>query len=67
MLMACPLSVSAQDDDTEDTEDVPQAIVPLVHNSSAGSSQPVYNLFGQRVSPQHKGLVIHDGKKILNR
>lgn len=46
---------------------VPQGMAPLVHNPSAVSSQPVYNLFGQQVTSQHKGLVIRNGKKVLNR
>ncbi len=31
------------------------------------SNAPVYNLNGQRVSPAHKGLVIRNGKKYINK
>ncbi len=30
-------------------------------------SQPVYNLHGQRVSPTTKGILIREGRKLLNR
>lgn len=42
-----------------------QGIIPVTQ--SASNDQPVYNLYGQRVTRQHKGLVIRNGKKVLSK
>ena len=45
--------------------DEPQGINPVTRGTDP--SQPFYNLYGQRVTRQHKGLLIHNGKKVLNK
>ena len=42
-----------------------QGIMPVTHSTSNNMS--IYNLYGQRVTRQHKGLLIHNGKKVLNK
>jgi hypothetical protein len=37
------------------------------HTQTVLSDAPLYNLQGQRVTRQHKGLLIQDGKKVLNK
>jgi hypothetical protein len=38
-----------------------------IENKVATKAQPVYNLAGQRVNSSYKGVVIVNGKKVLNR
>jgi hypothetical protein len=45
--------------------DGPTGIVEL-RKGSADDGQAVYNLQGQRVSPRAKGLIIKNGKKVVN-
>ena len=48
--------------------DIPEGIVELrTHTQTVLSDAPLYNLQGQRVTRQHKGLLIQDGKKVLNK
>ncbi len=46
--------------------DGPTGIVEL-RKGSADDGQAVYNLQGQRVSPKTKGLIIKNGKKVVNQ
>ena len=47
---------------------IPEGIVELrTHTQTVLSDAPLYNLQGQRVTRQHKGLLIQDGKKVLNK
>lgn len=48
--------------------DIPEGIVELrTHTQTVLSDAPLYNLQGQRVTRQHKGLLIQDGKKVLSK
>ena len=38
-----------------------------IHNSEINENAPIYNLAGQRVSKDYKGVVIQNGKKFVRR
>lgn len=38
-----------------------------IHNSEVNENAPIYNLAGQRVSKDYKGVVIQNGKKFVRR
>ena len=46
--------------------EAPTGIVEL-RQEDADINRPLYNLQGQRVSPNTKGLLIRGGRKLLNR
>jgi hypothetical protein len=45
---------------------IPEGIVEL-RTKAAPSEAPLYNLHGQRVTRQHRGLLIQGEKKVLNK
>ena len=38
-----------------------------IHNSEVNENTPIYNLAGQRVSKDYKGVVIQNGKKFVRK
>lgn len=47
-------------------KDVPSGIEEI-SNGSLNGEAPIYNLAGQRVSKEYKGVVIQNGKKFIKK
>ena len=54
---------------TATLDDVPTGIENVVNdnNVKADPNAPVYNISGQRVSKDAKGILIQNGKKFMNK
>jgi hypothetical protein len=48
------------------TEETPTGINTITTNEDSANS-PIFNLAGQRVSKSYKGIIIQNGKKLLNK
>ena len=49
------------------SEDTPTGITNVVSSDAANENAPIYNLAGQRVNKNAKGILIQNGKKFVNK
>lgn len=52
---------------SENTNSDTDGIISITDNSTQSPTAPAYNVAGQRVSPNAKGIVIQNGKKRINK
>ena len=47
--------------------EAPTGIIQIVNDQDQTANSPIYNMAGQRVSADFKGLVIKNGSKFMNK